>query len=307
MGILFFIICVSLVLCSAWLFFRLEWWSLFILVPFAAYPLYAKGFAGDLSVFITPVVFGIAGGLCFRKGMGFDFFLTVSSLAFMLFFTADYLFLKNVRGYDMVQQGMQEMTVMLESSKGSVDQLAVQYKTPKEDTDRLKAEIDAMITTMKDRKWIQMARDIMPFSAFLLAVAIAGTSFLLMTKVTMKKVSSPVKPLQYFRLNDYFIFALIAGLAGLLLVKHESHPVLYVISLNTVLVTSVLYAIQAIGIVKHLFIRKSVPVFVLPLVLLTLALLSPVTVMFLMIIFTGIGSLDLWADFRKLASDTTKK
>lgn len=307
MGVLFFIICVALVLCSAWLFFRLGWWSLLAFVPFAVYPVFTQGFKGDLSVFIAPAVFGISGGYCFRRGLGLDFFITVSALAFTLLFTADYLFLKNFRGYDMVKAGMDEMAMMLESSKAGIDQLAVQYNTPKEEVEKIRADIETMIATMKDSKWIQMARDIIPFSAFLLAVAIAGTSFFLMTKITMKKASALVKPLQYFRLNDYFIFALIAGIAGLLLVKHEANPVLYVISLNMVLMVSVLYAIQALGIIKHLFIRRNIPVFILPLVILILTALSPVSVMFLMIIFTGIGSLDLWADFRKLGPDTTKK
>ncbi len=293
-----------LALCSTLAFFRFGWRIVPVLVSAACIPFIITDYAGDVTVYISPAVFGIAGGYCFRKKLGLDFYLTVSAIAFAVLFTGNYLFQKNVRGFDIVKASMDEMAVLLESSKPEIDRLAAQYNKPKEERDKLVADIDTLIATMKDSKWMQMARDIMPFSAFLLAAAIAGTSFLFMMKFTMKKAASSVKPLQFFRLNDYFIFALIAGIAGLLLLKHESYPVLYVIALNTALVVSALYVIQAMGIVKHYFIRRNIPVYVLPLLLITLTLISPGLMVFFMILFTGLGSLDLWADFRKLRPDT---
>ncbi len=304
MGLLFFTICVVLALCSTLAFFRFGWRIAPVLVSAACIPFIINDYAGDVTVYISPAVFGITGGYCFRKKLGLDFYLTVSAIAFSVLFTGSYLFQKNVRGFDMVRASMDEMAVMLESSKSEIDRVAVQYNKPKEDRDKIVADIDTLIATMKDSKWMQMARDIMPFSSFLLAAAIAGTSFLFMIKFTMKKAAAGIKALQFFRLNDYFIFALISGIAGLLLVKHESFPVLYVIALNTALVVSALYVIQAIGIVKHYFIRRNIPVYVLPLLLVTLTVISPGLMVFFMILFTGLGSLDLWADFRKLRPDT---
>lgn len=296
----------TVVIGSSLAFFRFGWWSLAIFVPIALVPVFETGLTAALPVFLSPAVFGITGGYCFRTGRGLDFFLTVSALVFTVLFTADYLFLKNVKGYDMVKQSMDEMVTALENSKSGIDQLAIQYKTPKEDVEKLKSDLNTMIGTLKDTKWIQLARNIIPFSAFLFSVAVVSVSFLLMMRFALKNAAASVKPLQYFRLNDYFIFALIAGIAGLLLLKQETHPVLFAVSLNAALITAVLYAIQALGIVKHLFIRKGIPVFILPILVLTAALISPASLMFLLILFTGLGSLDLWADFRKLNPDTMK-
>ena len=306
MGFLFFIICVVLALCSTLAFFRFGWRIVPVLVMAACIPFFITDYAGDFTVYISPAVFGITGGFCFRKKLGLDFYLTVSAIAFAVLFTGNYLFQKNVRGFDMVKASMDEMAVMLESSKSELDRVTSQYNKPKEERDRIAADIDTVIATMKDSKWMQMARDIMPFSAFLLAAAIAGTSFLFMVKFTMKNAASLVKPLQFFRLNDYFIFALISGIAGLLFLydRYNTYPVLYVIALNTALIVSALYVIQALGIVKHYFIRRNIPVYVLPLLLITLTLISPGLMVFFMILFTGLGSLDLWADFRKLRPDT---
>ena len=296
-----------LALCSTLAFYRFGWWIVPVLVSAAFVPFILTDYAGDVTVYISPAVFGITGGYCFRKKLGLDFYLTVSAIAFAVLFTGNYLFQKNVRGFDMVKASMDEMTVMLESWKPDVKQSDSQVSKTKEEADKTVSDLDAMIATMKDSKWIQMARDIMPFSAFILAVAIAGTSFLFMMKFTMKEVASSVKPLQFFRLNDYFIFALIAGIAGLLLLydRPEAYPELYVIALNTALIVSALYVVQAVGIVKHYCIRRNIPVYVLPLLLLTLTMISPGLMVFLMILFTGLGSLDLWADFRKLTPDTT--
>lgn len=292
-----------LVLCSTLAFYRFGWWTLTVLVPLALLPFVRAELAGDLSVYVAPLVFGITGGYCFRKGLGLDFYLTVSAIAFTVLFTADYLALKNFKGYDMVKISLDEMVLTLENSKQGIDQLGAQYHTPKEEIDKIKSDLNAFIATMQDRKWVQMARDLIPFSAFLLAAAIAGTSFLLMMKVTMKKVSADVKALQYFRVHDFFIFALIAGIAGLLLLKQESNPVLYTVSLNIALITAMLYTIQALGIVKFFFMAKGIPVFIIPLLLLIFTVISPGSIVFITIFFTGFGSLDLWADFRKLGSN----
>ena len=293
----------ALAICSSLAFYRFGWWCVPLFVFAACAPFIVPDYAGDVSLYISPAVFGIAGGWCFRKKTGLDFFLTVSAIAFAVLFTGNYLFQKNVRGFDMVKASMDEMAIVLESSKSGIDQLAVQYNKSKEERDLIISDLNNMIATIHDSKWMQMARDIVPFSAFLLGAVIAGASFFFMMKVAMKRAAAGVKPLQFFRLNDYFIFALIAGIAGLLLVRHETYPVLYVITLNTALIVSALYVIQAMGIVKHYFIRRNIPVFVLPLLMVTMTLISPGLMVFFMILFTGLGSLDLWADFRKLQPD----
>jgi len=45
------------------------------------------------------------------------------------------------------------------------------------------------------------------------------------------------------------------------------------------------------------------PVVILPLLILTLLFLGPSIIMFAMIVLIGIGTLDLWGDFRKLVPE----
>jgi hypothetical protein len=278
-----------------------------VLLSAAFIPFFITGFTGDITVFISPAVFGITGGYCFRKKLGLDFFLPVSAIVFALLFTGNYLFQKKFHDFDMVKVSMEESIALLEASRPAFERFLVRVLQTSEEN--ASTVFNDLTTSMKDSKWLQLSRDMMPFSAFLLAVAIAGTSFLFMMKFTMKKAASLVKPLQFFRLNDYFIFALIAGIAGLLLFydRHETFPVLYVTALNTVLIVAALYIVQAIGIVKFYFISRKIPVYVLPLLLVILTLMSPGLMVFFMILFTGLGSLDLWADFRKLRPDTMNK
>jgi hypothetical protein len=132
---------------------------------------------------------------------------------------------------------------------------------------------------------------------------VASFSFLLMKKIFMKKQGEGVRSLELFRLNDYFIFSLIAGWGIFLLLDKNQFPVITVMALNIALAASVLYIIQALGIIKFFIIKKGMPVIMLPLVILTLLILGPSILVFSMILLIGLGTLDLWGDFRKLTHE----
>ena len=104
-----------------------------------------------------------------------------------------------------------------------------------------------------------------------------------------------------------FIFLLIAGWGIFMLLDKTLHPLISIVALNIALAASTLYIIQALGIIKFFLIKKGLRVIILPLTVITLMILGPNVLMFAMIILIGIGTLDMWGDYRKLNPETERK
>ncbi len=300
MGAVFFIAGVILIISSAFIFYKFGWVSLALFIPAALIPVFLSGYEGGLSLYTLPLIAGTAGGYCFRKSLGLDFFITVSAILFAVVFTADFYILKEVRGYDFIEKGKVEVVQMLEQSKGEIEKAFDQYKTPEENRKKLREDLNTSIQMIQDPKWIQLVKDMIPFSAFFYSLLISGLSFLLMKKVFMKKQGKGVKALELFRLNDYLIFSLIIGWGIFIMLDKTRYPLITVLALNIALAGSILYTIQALGIIKFFIIKKGLPVILLPLLILTLLVLGPSIIIFATIALIGIGTLDLWGDFRKL-------
>jgi hypothetical protein len=118
----------------------------------------------------------------------------------------------------------------------------------------------------------------------------------------MRKFGGEVKALEFFKVNEFIIFILIAGWGVFIMFDKIQYPVITIIALNTGLAASVLYTIQAMGIIKFFIMKRKLPVIILPLIIITLSLV-PIVFIFVMTMLTGIGILDLWGDFRKLNSN----
>lgn len=303
MGFLLFITGIAAAVFSTWLFYRTAWYSLALFIPLAAIPFLAPGYAGLLSLFIIPAAFGTAGGICFRKGKDFGFYITVSSLLFAALFTAEYHALRVFSSTDIIEQGRNAVVLMMEQGSGDMERVFEEYKTPAGNRDKLKADIAGSIAILKDGKWVQFARDMVPFSAFFYGVLICGLSFIILKKWVMKNATLQVKTLEFLRINDYFIFALIAGWGGFILLDSNIHPAFSITALNIALTVSTLYVAQALGIIKYFMIGRGIPAVILPLLIITVIFLGPPVIIFMTIILLGVGSLDLWADFRKLGPD----
>ncbi len=303
MGILVFIACIAAAVFSSWLFYRVGWYSLIVFLPLAAVPLFSVNQAGLLSLFIIPAAIGSIGGLCFKDGKDFGFFLIASSFLFSALFTTEYYVLKNFRNTDIIEKGRDEIVFMMEQGSGDIDRVFNEYKTPEENREKIRGEIAESIAILKDNKWVQFARDMIPFSAFLYGVAICGLSFAILRKYVMKNRMPQVNALEFLRVNDYFIFALIAGWGGFILLDSSKYPAFSIAALNIALIASTLYVAQALGIIKHFMIRKGIPALILPFIFLTLIFFGPPVIIFTTILLLGLGTLDLWADFRKLTPD----
>jgi len=108
--------------------------------------------------------------------------------------------------------------------------------------------------------------------------------------------------LEFFQLHDYFIYALILGWLAVLLVDKSEYAIIYITGLNIALIFSILYLIQSLGIVKYFLIQKGLPLFIIPVTLITILFLGLKVTLFISIILSSVGAIDFWADFRKLGS-----
>jgi hypothetical protein len=221
---------------------------------------------------------------------------------FAVSITADYHILKYVKEYDFIDHSVVETVRLLKENKIKMERTFDQYKVSDGDKKNFLESMDVYIDTLNDRKWVQLAKDMLPFAAFFYSILLTGFSFFLMKKFFMKKFGEGVKALEFFKVNEFVIFILIAGWGIFIMIDKIQYPVIAVIALNIGLAASVLYTIQAMGIMKFFIIKRRLPVVLLPLIIITL-LFVPVVFIFVMAMLTGVGILDLWGDFRKLNSN----
>ncbi len=85
-----------------------------------------------------------------------------------------------------------------------------------------------------------------------------------------------------------------------LLVDGQEYPLIYLIALNMGLITALFYLVQAMGVIKFFLMKRNMPRYLLPVMFLFLLLTGLQILPFFLIILAGFGTLDLWADFRKL-------
>ena len=301
MGVTYFIAGVILTISIAFIFYRFGWVSTVCFILLSIVPFFFKGYEDIFSFYVLPLIAGTIGGYCFKKGLGLDFFITVSSLLFAVSITANYHILKHVKEYDFIDHSMVETVQLLKENKIKMEQTFDQYNISENDKKNFLESIDVYIDILNDRKWVQFAKDMLPFAAFFYSILLTGFSFFLMKKFFMKKFGEGVKALELFRVNEFVIFILIAGWGIFIMIDNVQYPVITVTALNIALSASVLYTIQAIGIVKFFIMKRGLPVVILPLLIITL-LFVPIVFVFVMAMLTGVGILDLWGDFRKLNS-----
>ncbi|MBP7602738.1 MAG: DUF2232 domain-containing protein [Spirochaetes bacterium] len=236
-----------------------------------------------VMVVLTPVVIGASAGYTFRAGRPLIFYLMVSVLSLTAAFSANYYFLREYRGIDLVDVSRKHVADMIQAA---------------DLPDNEKADVLAKVEGALD-----VIGDIIPFSYFMHSLLIAALCFVVLRPFFARRGSETDDDrngLAYFRLKDYYIFALIAGWLVVLLIDDTRYRAAYVLGLNLALCFSVLYLVQALGIASFFLRKKGAPGFVLPLVVLLVLLIGLEAMLFVSIVLLSIGALDFWADFRKL-------
>ena len=273
----------GLLTASTLLFHRYSWKALYVIAPVAfaglalyrVNPEYYASFLGALTI-------GSAAGLTFRENRSFQFYLVTASLAVSLIFSANHFGLKKFADIDLF---------ML--SKAQFAEQIMKSELPDDKKQELVSRLDTSMETMKN---------VVPFLYFLNGLFFSAVAFFVLRHVARRfSGGTPIenRGLEYFRLHDYFIFTVILGWLGFMLIGGDSYQAVRVLALNTALVFSMLYVVQAAGIAKFFMLQRGIPLFVLPLVIFVMVSFFVELILFFLIIFASIGAIDFWADFRK--------
>jgi len=279
----------ALVTGTAMMFYRFQWRILLFLAPLLvvlAVIMYVQG--DSFSYVLAPVIAGVVAGFTFRNGRNYQFFVVWVSVVLTVLFTLNFYVLKTMKGVDLMQQSRVQFETMLENAELGA---------------REKEEILGRV-----EQSMPIIRDLVPFSYFLNVLIFAMITFVLLRYIFERlgyiKVME-VAGVERFKLNDYSVFGLIVGWLVVLLVDAGQFPYLHQAALNLGLIMAVFYVIQGTGIVKFFLISRGWPLFLLPLIFLVSLMLGPAVILFVLMMFLGLGAIDFWVDFRKFSSVPT--
>lgn len=274
----------------AYLYHRWGMRVIAILLPVGGAVMYALSQGQDISSLVAPFFVGLAAGYIYKTKSSFAVFILVTAAVLFLVGTASEWYLKTYRGFDVL--GLIETQL-----KGAITQSSLT-------ADDKKGQLAELASFML------FIRDFLPFIRFVGGVIFAAFCFGVIRTWFARRLNVVLtRGVELFRLYDYFIFVLIFSWAAVLFIDGSKYALLYSIILNGALMVSALYFIQAIGVIKYFILLKGFPGYTLYLVFSMMVMLGTGGMLFFSVVLTGFGSLDLWADFRKLnahkENDTT--
>jgi hypothetical protein len=278
-----------LILGAAVSFIKWGWKTFpFMLSPLVFYALYADKL-GALPNLIIPVVLGVAVGIAFRYKLSWQFYVISSSLAIAMIATAGFYYLEKIEQINVFAEWRSQAVMIMKQQKFSKD------------------DIEVWLRNFDSKRAVM--RDTFPFTTFAMGLFLSLFSLsiveLFVARV-MKQEAVLSAGIERFRMPEPVIFGFIASLAGTLLMP-EAYPGLYQTSLNVMAVLAVLYALQGVGIVRYMFVKKGLPPFIFSMgILISILFFGGEILIFMLIIMAGVGALDFWADFRKLNTTTTE-
>lgn len=273
---------------SAFMYYKFEWKALLIFAVLIAAELFATGRSFDAPLVIAPFLLGGIGGYTFKNGKGFGFFLLAASFSLAVLFAGFFYYLMIYQNVDFIGMLRGEMVTFMNAA-GAPDDIKGQMLS---EFDASREDIIARI----------------PFSSFLNSVALSGLGYVIIKRFFLRVNRVAAGPgLESFRLNEYFIFALIAGLAVYLLIDKSDYAALHSGGLNVALIAALLYFVQALGLIKYLLLKRGLPGYILPLGLSVILIMGIWMALFLFIFLAGVGALDVWADFRTMIGKNEPK
>jgi hypothetical protein len=290
---------------TALLFYRLSLGLFHIAVLFAG--LFILNFIpGDDSLYliISFIIIGASAGYSIRQKKNLLFFVLAASLSIAFIFTFNHYYLKNYKNTDILQNSKSGILSLLEGNE-----------VPESEKQQIVQKVDESLEIIKQ---------IIPFAYFMNSLLLSFFSLYFLKIIFFKFIKQYDKKetkeaieksdnltgvnaiwaetfkLETFKIKEHSIFIFIAGWLVVLLVDRNSNDFLYLSGLNIALILSSIYLIQAIGIIKYLFIKKNVPFIVIPISFFLFLFFGVEYFLFVLIVLSGIGIIDFWADFRKL-------
>jgi hypothetical protein len=203
-------------------------------------------------------------------------------------FAADYLYETNYMGASLANEAKTAVQSFLDS--GRID-------------DKQKAEFAEQYKFV-----MEIMKDLVPFMIFVsaLMISFAGFSILDLIFKRILKAENSIKGIENFKVNEWLVFVVIFSIALIVFDKEGNFYPAKTVGKNILLVMTVVYFIQSLGILKFVLMKKRIPVFIMPLFLLGMAIFSFQVFGFVVMFLAGIGLLDIWADFRKFSPESIK-
>jgi hypothetical protein len=275
------------VLGSSFLSFKWRFKALFVQAPLGLAAFIVGYFLDNALFFAAPIFLGAFAGYTLEAGKSLQFFVLISAFITSLLYTGNFYYLKEVKNIDMMQTAKEIMTETFNASDLSNEK---------------KTEMTASLNQI-----MSITKKIIPFSTFIYSLFFSFLTFFVV-KVFLSKLKdlSKIKGIESFKVHDYTVFILIAGIAVILYFDAKINPVIFIIGLNAVLITATLYFLQAMGIIGFFLAKKGFPLYIIPVFIGLILFAGMGVVIFTTIIFAGLGTLDLWADFRKIGNPQPK-
>jgi len=187
----------------------------------------------------------------------------------------------NIKGIDVIANNQKLIQEMIEgSSLGTAQKLV------------LMQQLNDFLPTMKI---------LLPFSYFFSSVVISLFIYAIVYAffIRFKLLTSSDSKFSLFRVNEWVVFVLIASWATVLLGKEVHY--LWAIALNIGMLLCVVYTIQGLSIVNYFFEKRQWPKVYGMLVLVVSMLLGFQVLFFIVTMLMGLGVIDFWMNFRKIA------
>jgi hypothetical protein len=273
------IIGLAVVLGAAYLYWKMEWKSLPVFMAVVGAGALVTGHPGDILIVGMPFVLGGLGGFACKKGKSLTFYL-VTATAILAVFAASFFY------YYLLIEKVNFFEIQREAIVKSLDA--------------------AQVPSDLRMQWLEAyaaSKIVVPFAVVANSLVVSAIVFVYI-RYFLVRIFGAQKTggLEYFRINDYCIFVLMAGLAVYLLFDKADYAPIHIAGLNVLLIAALFYFIQWLAVVKFLFIRQGVPGYIIFLIFAGLLFLGAIGIwalLFLSVLLTGLGALDIWAGFRK--------
>ncbi|HQE59731.1 MAG TPA: DUF2232 domain-containing protein [Spirochaetota bacterium] len=283
------LISAAIMIATAVSVFKMGKYSALWLLPLSVLMIYFSiGYIDILVINLSALAIGSITGFAYRSKRSVQFIVLTSVFLVFGIFAADYLYETNYMGASLANEAETAVQSFLDS--GRID-------------DKQKAEFAEQYKFV-----MEIMKDLVPFMIFVsaLMISFAGFSILDLIFKRILKAENSIKGIENFKVNEWLVFVVIFSIALIVFDKEGNFYPAKTVGKNILLVMTVVYFIQSLGIIKFVLMKKRIPVFIMPLFLLGMAIFSFQVFGFVVMFLAGIGLLDIWADFRKFSPESIK-
>ena len=269
--------------------FKMGKYSALWLLPLSALMIFFS--IGNIDILVmnlSALAIGGITGFAYRAKKSVQFIVLSSVFLVFGIFAADYLYETNYMGASLANEA--ETAVQSFLNGGDLDE-------------KQKSEFIEQYNFV-----MEITKDLIPFMIFLSALMISFVGFSILDLIFKRilKAENFVKGIENFKVSEWLVFLVIVAIALVVFDNEGSFYHAKAIGENLLLVLAVVYFLQSFGIIKFMLMRKRIPVFIMPVLLLGMAIFSLQFFGFVVMFMAGIGLLDIWADFRKFSPESIK-